>query len=241
MMALLKLVDNLNGIDKIEYRDQLYYNKFLYRVKFILDGSRYTWFCADKEMLAERLNEPSSYSSKRNIDIAKNNIDMLSRYIDWRNDFKEKKLGMIRLEAGTVAIFSNDLAFLKTVESIDTENTTDFLYTEARANTVLGIKYFVKDPEYNYRIYLKSKKIDRSYVDNMRRTLNNSASLYPSKALKKWLEEADMGRLVWKYQYSSGSHYIDYNDESMMSYMILMVGDMFGKKFKLEKHPDTIH
>lgn len=241
MMASLKLADNSAGIDNIEYRDLLYYNKFLYRVKFVLDGSRYTWCCADKEALVERLNEPYSYSSKRNIDFAKNNIDMLSRYIDWRNDFKQKKLGIIRLEAGTVAIFSNDLAFLKTVESIDVDNNTEFVYTESRANTILGVKYFVKEPEYNYRIYLKSKKIERTYVNDMRRILDNSVSLHPSKALKKWLEEAEMGRLVWKYQYSSGSHYIDYNDESMISYLILMIGDMFGKKFKLEKRPDIIH
>jgi hypothetical protein len=240
-MASLKSVDNIAGIDFIEHRDQLFYNKFLYRVKFKLEGSRYTYYLDTPEELSQRLNEPDPYiryNSKSNLSKAKANEIALRNFVEWRANFKNLKLGIVRIESHYISIFSNDLSYLKTIKSIG--NNIEYTYTQADANVFKGVRYFAKEPKYKNRVYLKGKKIDKSYIDNMKSMLDNSTSLYPSKSLAKWLEEAKMGPQIWKYHYSSGSHYIDYDDENMLSYMVLMVGNMFSKRYKLEKRPDTI-
>ena len=44
----------------------------------------------------------------------------------------------------------------------------------------------------------------------------------------------------WRYRFSSSTHFIDYDDESILSYIALMHGDMLGKRYKLEKLPEDI-
>jgi len=238
MMALLKST-NETGIDFLEYRDQLYYNKFLYRVRFELKGSRYTWYSNTPQELYDNLYDRNQYVGKASIIEARKNKGTLEKYIEWRNLHKPNKTIIVRIEHNTVSIFSNDLPLLKTIETIDSK--IDYAYTKAVANQLLDTKYFIKDPEYKYRIYLKSKRIDKDFVDNLASALNNSKNLHPSKALQNWLLDARISPMVWKYHFSHASHFIDYNDESMLSYLFLMVsGGYFGRKFKLEKRPVTV-
>jgi hypothetical protein len=241
MMVSSKLVNNTTGIDFIEHRDQLYYNKFLYRVNFKLEGSRYTYYINTPDELSARIREPDPYArftARTNLDKAKSNENALRNFVEWRTNFKKLKLGVVRIESHYVSVFSNDLLYLKTIENIG--NDIEYTYSEANANVFKGVRFFAKEPKHKHRVYLKSKKIDKNYIDNMKSLLKNSTSLYPSKSLNKWLEEATMGPLAWKYHFSSSSHYIEYDDENMLSYLVLMVGNMFSKRYKLEKRPDPI-
>lgn len=237
-MGLLRSVENNPDIDYQEYRDQLYYGKYFYRVRFHLEGARYTWYAKTPEQLEKELNRKSPYRRGEAIKSAIENIEVLNKYVDWRNIHKTAKSVSIRIENNVVSIFANDLPTLKTIEAIDPS--LDYTYTEAKVSVFSGTKYFINKPEYQYRIYLRSRRVEQSYIDNMISMLSNSKSLYPSKSLSKWLEEANMGQQVWKYNFSSSSHYIDYNDESMITYLSLMIGDMFGKKYKLEKRPEVV-
>jgi hypothetical protein len=47
-------------------------------------------------------------------------------------------------------------------------------------------------------------------------------------------------RYAWKQRYSSASYFIDYDDESTLSYLALLYGEMLGKKYKLEKRADPV-
>jgi elongation factor P--beta-lysine ligase len=241
-MVSLKLVNTNNtGIDFVEHRDQLFYNKFLYRVNFKLEGVRYTYYIDTPDELSARIRECDPYSrftARTNSAKAKDNETALRNFVEWRTNFKKLKLGVVRIESHHVSVFSNDLLYLKTIENID--NYIEYTYTEADANVFKGVRYFVEKPKHKHRAYLKSKKIDKNYIETMQSMLNNSTNLYPSKSFTKWLEEAKMGPLIWKYHYTSGSHYIDYDDENMLSYMVLMLGNVFGKRYKLEKRPDPI-
>jgi hypothetical protein len=45
---------------------------------------------------------------------------------------------------------------------------------------------------------------------------------------------------LWTFRYTSAAHFIDYDDESTLSYLALMHGEVLGKKYKLEKRPDIV-
>jgi hypothetical protein len=66
--------------------------------------------------------------------------------------------------------------------------------------------------------------------------------LYPCNSLKYWLTGAGLNgnKYTWRYRFTNPIHFIDYDDESVLSYLALIYGDMLGKRYKLEKRPDPV-
>jgi hypothetical protein len=241
-MGLLKSVDNVPGIDYYEYRDEDYYNKYTFRVRFKLPGARYTWYCKTPEDLDKRLEGKNlQYSNIRSEDrqevIAKRQA--IKNFITWRNSKRKEKTATIRVEHNTVAVFSNDLQMLKDLEKIDP--TLEYDYTEVQKAEYAGTKHFVNEPKHKFRIYLKSKRVSSDFAKDLSDLINRTPTLYPSDALKIWLREAvkQGNQSHWRYRYCSSSYSINYNDESTLSYIALMHGDMLGKRYKLEKRPEA--
>jgi hypothetical protein len=241
-MALLKSIDNVPGIDYYEYRDQDYYGKYVYRVRVKLPCVRYTWAVKTPDELDEKLNpkKKAYYGSVRKGDRQDftDNLPALKAFVEYRNKMKSDKSGMIRIEAQTIAVFSNDLQLLKEIEQIDPSLSYD--YTESQRSDYAGIKHFVNEPKHKYRIYLKSKRIPDTFAPDLKDLLERMTNLYASNALELWLQDAHQQASHWRYRYANPSHFIDYDDESTLSYLMLMHGDYFGKRYKLEKRPDTV-
>lgn len=235
-MALLKSVDNVPGLDFYEYRDQQFYGKYDYRLRITIPGVRYTRWCKTPEDLDTKLT-----SRRRGWGIVANdkqavtdNLLSLKNVIELRNTRDPKNLGL-RVESNTVAVFSNDLTELKAIESkIGIGHESD--YTQVQTGQYAGTKYFVNEPKHKYRIYLKSKRIEEDFPKEMLDLFKRMPSLHPSPALVNWLRE----RSSWKWRWASASHFIDYDDESTLSYLALMHDKMLGKKYKLEKRPDPV-
>jgi hypothetical protein len=169
-------------------------------------------------------------------------LDSIARYIDWRNTHatpvdKSQKQAMIRIESVTAGIFSNDLKLLQTLESIAGPDAVD--YTEIDVTIPTGIKYFVNEPKYKYRIYLKSKRVDEKVTVDLRRFIDRykgtQTIIVASNALDDWLNRNVKS---WLYRYCSSHYFIEYNDESTHSLIGIMFGDMIKRRFKLEKRPD---
>jgi hypothetical protein len=89
---------------------------------------------------------------------------------------------------------------------------------------------------------LKSKRVEGSFAVDLHETLKKNKQLYPSPALILWAKGSTTpgNQLSWRYRYSNASHFIDYDDESVLSYLALLYGDMLGKRYKLEKRPDPV-
>lgn len=242
-MGLLKSVNNVPGIDFYEYRDQDYYNKYEYRARFTLVGIRYTWYIEnDIQELADRLNLPDTHYSRilNNRDQIKENLPILELFIKWRNEFKKNKKSSIRIEHNTVAVFCNDLQLLKDIETHIPGLKID--YTQVQKSNYIGIKHFVREPKYNFRVYIKSKKVESSFAKDLCELFKKNDQLHPSPALRQWAaaSASKTSQSAWRYRYSNASHFIDYDDESLISYLALMHGDMLGKRYKLEKRPEDI-
>jgi hypothetical protein len=242
-MGLLKLVKDVPGIDFYEYRDSDYYNKYEYRARFELVGVRYTWYIKHNiQELVDRLDAPAVGLSYHRIayerDEVRENLTKLEKFIHWRNEVKKTKISSIRVEHNTVAIFSNDLASLKEVESAIPDIVVD--YTQVQKSNFIGIKHFVRKPKHKFRVYLKSRRVEGTFAEDLHNMFKKNKSLYPSPALKHWAKGSAGQQNSWRYRYSNASHFIDYDDESTISYLALIYGDMLGKRYKLEKRPDPI-
>ena len=160
-------------------------------------------------------------------------------FITWRNLRKIDKQAMIRIEGDVVAVFSSDLALLNTLQNLSTSLEID--YTQVHKSEFIGVKVFVNEPKHKYRVYLKSKRVESEFAKDLHELFKRATGLYPSIALKYWAKDSVGSNAVrqnWRFRYSSASHFIDYDDESVLSYLALVHGNMLGKRFKLEKRPE---
>jgi hypothetical protein len=240
-MGLLKLVDDVPGIDFYEHRDQYYYNKYEYRARFTLVGVRYTWYLKeDIQELVNRLDAPPENYGRIHYDRdeIRENLPKLEKFIEWRNSIKKKKTSTLRVEHNTVAVFSNDLKELHDIETLIPGIVVD--YTQAQTSNYVGIKHFARQPKHNYRVYLKSKRVEGSFALDLHNLFKKNKDLFPCDSLKYWAKGSLTGVNTWRYRFSSATHFIDYDDESVLSYLALLHGDMLGKRYKLEKRPDPV-
>lgn len=240
-MGLLKSVDNVPGVDYYEYRDSSYYNKYEYRLRATVPGVRYTWWCKTPDDLDKKIEGKSkNYGTIRSEhkQEVKDNAPALKTVIKWQKDKKANNVG-IRIEYNTVAFFSNDLTIL---QKIATELGTIYKVdvTQSQTSQYAGIKHFVNEPKHKYRVYLKSKRVEDNFHVELRDMFKRLPSLHPSPALKRWMYNDGKRYGIWYFRWASSAHFIDYDDESTLSYLALMHGDMLGKKYKLEKRPDNI-
>ena len=241
-MALLKSVEDVPGVDFYEYRDQHYYNKYEYRARFNLVGVRYTWYIKhDIQELVDRLEAPAVGYNYNTIsyerDEVRENLTILAAFLKWRNELKERKNSTIRIEHNTVAVFSNDLQELKDIVNYIPGIEIDV--TQSQISNFIGVKHFVRKPNHKFRVYLKSRRVEGTFAVDLNDMFKKNKSIYPSPALKHWAKgSVHNTQHSWRYRFSNASHFIDYDDESVLSYLALIYGDMLGKRYKLEKRPD---
>jgi hypothetical protein len=83
---------------------------------------------------------------------------------------------------------------------------------------------------------LKSKRVAIDIADQFRELLNRQPTLIPNKGLVNWLNFQHKNK--WRNTHCSSSYSIDYNDESIISYLALCHGDILGKKYQLKKREE---
>lgn len=241
-MALLRSVNNVPNIDYYEYRETNFYNKYSYRAKLTIDGLSYTRYARTPQDLLNRLTGPSRTKIREHtLNQVMAKITELNNYINWRNTHKKSKAVTCRLEMNSVSIYSDDLDLLLTLKDLGVVTVN---ITEAQLEKFSGTKYYVNKPKHNYRIYLRGVYFDdKNFVKDLYNTIEKSKELVPSKALKEWLDKyINRPTLItsWKYSRTDGNHSIDYDNESTLSYLLLMYGHMLGKRYKLEKRPEPV-
>lgn len=231
-MGLLKSIDNVPGIDYLEHRETDYWGKYKYRARMKLVGANLLWFF-NQDIAVGDLNWKYEKDDARKKEIVAN-LPTINALIKWISNLKKQKLITSRVEGSTLAIFSNDVVMLQELRSI--HSSVDI--TEVVLAEYAGTKYFVNKPKHNYRVYFKTKRIDLKKREELDNFLLKNSNLHPSKSLKEWLESTALTKGNWTWRWLSAAHSIDYDDESMLSYLALMHGELLGKRFKLEKRPE---
>ena len=242
-MGLLRSVKDVPNIDYYEYKENNYYNKYRYRAKFRIDGLGITSHVKTPEDLVKRIDS-TGYDRLR-VDrkaMILENFNELTNFIDWRNSNKKPGTVGFRLEGDTSSVYSNDLNLLLTLKEL---GPITVKITEVQLEQFAGTKYYVNEPKHKYRIYLRGAYItDNNFVKDLYNTISKSKELVPSNALKEWLnvyiKRPIASQNSWSYRWASSGHSIDYDNESTLSYLMLMYGHMLGKRYKLEKRPDPV-
>jgi len=240
-MGLLKSVNNVPGIDFRDYREHEYYNKYKYRAKFAVGGAKYLfwWRVQTIEMWKQQVLKSNYYSTLEKEIIVKNGVDLIVKLKDFYQSYFDRRIQKdytARLEGDSVSIFSNNLDFLHSFKEWDKK--LDIKFTEVCLGQYTGVKYFVHKPKNNFRVYLKTKRVPRDIVTSLDELLKSQKELKPSFGLTKWIRGYNNNN--WKYNYLSSAFFIDYNNESTLSYLALMHGDILGKKYKLEKRTEAV-
>lgn len=234
-MASLKSIDTIPGIDIREYRSTIYWNKFKYRARLKIQGAQYLYNNPTieqwKKMIAAGGSNWQGCMNPKEIVDTLEKADAIAAFIEFRKNHKKDKTLSIRVENKYISIFSNDIAVLHSIEDWAGDSVVD--YTEAIACGYAGVKYFKRTPKHKYRIYFKSMKVSINLATELNELITKHKGLYPSHSMKRWL----IGGRTWMKQWISQSYHLDYDDESTLSYLMLMHGDVLGKKFKLETHP----
>ena len=240
-MALLKSVDNVPGINYYEYRDNLYYNKHEFRMRVEIPCVRYAWWCKTADDLDKKIaGKVPGYGSIRKEDLQEvvDNQDAIKVIIKYQQSRKKTKDIGIRIEGDKAAFFASDLAVLQSIATEFSGYSVD--YTQVQTSQYAGIKHFVDEPKHKYRVYLRSKRVEDSFLDELRSMFERQPSLYPSGALRSWMNRDAKRWGIWHFRWTSAAHFIDYDDEATLSYLALMHGEVLGKKYKLEKRPDNV-
>jgi hypothetical protein len=235
-MALLKSA-NIPGIDFYEYRDSLYYNKFRYRMKVTIPHIKYVWWCKESADLDDRIQgKGNRYGNVKPKDLPTvvENLDALKTIIDLRN-VSDKKI-ISRIEGNFISFFSDKYDDLKNIQTL-LGTSYQCVFTEAQTSVFAGVKLFANEPKHKYRVYLKSKRVDDTIQTKFRELFARQPLLFPSEAFKRWLQPNKTSYMNWLHRFTSASYFIDYDDESTLTYLALMHGELLGKKYKLEKSP----
>lgn len=238
-MGLLKSVKGIDNIDYYEYREHQYFNKYDYRLRLKIPCARYTYFCKKQSDLIRKLDtdEINAYwVKKEDRDAVLKNLEALNYLIDLQTKRKILKSFTIRQEGNHVSIFSNEIDFInKITKDLSKKYVLDT--SQVQVSSFTGVKTFVNKPKHNFRVYFKTKRVNDNLHDTLREILNKQKNLYPSTALKKWLYETRYNQ--WSYFFLSSSYFIEYDDESYLSYLAIMCSEILGRKYKLEQRQNV--
>ena len=231
---------------KVDNRGQLYYNKYKYRARLFLFGlnraygvNTITKYMTNIERFKSYYVNSTSVSGKiKELDLI--NYTAMEKFFEWKA--LNQGDSMIRIESNVAGIFSNDLALLKTLEDIDPGSIKEIDYTQVNPGIPDGTRYFNKEPKHKFRIYFKCKMIPlalhQNIADFVKRYENTTTIISPSVATLRWLIGKSKYNVVSRY--STGSHYLEYDEESTFTLISLFCGDLLGRRFKLEKRPEAI-
>jgi len=229
------MVSSKLKIKKID-RDNLYFNKYLYRIFIKAPNLYWVQYCKDIDQYCERMTgEKEEWLSNQGK--AKIGYYYFSRYtpnpIDYelitylikltKTHFNKKLIGM-RHEGNTICVYTNDLTIVEGVAKIK----PDVILNEA-AIAPTGIKYFKKNPPAKYRAYTTNNKMPADFKNDMIEYLERTPDIRPSKSLESFLSRRHYTGYLWN------TYFVDYNDERNLMMMHLMFPGVIGKTYKLEK------
>jgi len=154
-------------------------------------------------------------------------FDLVEKIILFKN--KHSAECIYRHEGDKIAVFTNDIAILQEMLSIQSDvKLTELLLSPA------GVKYFKNDPPSKYRVYLKSKRITDDERDSLLTFLERTDIVEGCDGLRRNLSSSVNYRNSWVHT----GQFIGYNEESTLTYFSLLFSGLVGKSYKLEKKTD---
>jgi len=219
----------------VEQRPILFYNKFEYRAKIRIPNMVNSGYCRNLEEFCERNFQISTRWGRTPHPFTESELENIGKFLTWRNYNQETTT--VRTDYDVCSIFSNDIALLETLDSVNPEY---LVITKVQLQSDPTVKY-LDEPKHKYRIYFKEKLATKQSREEIRDLLSNHPStLFPCKTLAYWAKYVRpvnaTGSVTWRYDWVKPFFFIEYDDPCMLTVMQLVLSDTkFGKNYKLEK------
>jgi len=220
-------------VDRIDSRPQPYYGKYNYKATLTIQGAGIMYFYKKSTDL-DVVSLPK-WTSRR---FKNANYAAVKQFLEWKeNVLSSKKDIRVRAEDSHVSVFSSDIDFLRTLDTLG----LPVVYYAVDEQVVHGVKFFKTEPKHKFRMYLKSKRVGpdfaKSLCDMVDRYKGTPSALHPSGATKRWLHYREVHR-SWYSNYCSSGYNFDYDDEGVVSLFSLMFPGMISRILRLEKRPE---
>lgn len=215
---------------KTEIKTQLYFNQFIYKLKFKHPNLRYArdvktfgGYLIEIKTRFERAAAQSWHSTPQNL--TNKQESKIKHFINFRQKYiKDKENIRFRQEGDRIAIYANDINILKEVYKF----MPDAALYKADVSPD-GIKYFVGDPPAKFRVHMRNKQTTPEFKDDFIQYLSRTPDLKPNSVFRRFLKSQNY------YIWLSETCYIDCNDEANILMLRLMFPNEVGKVYKLEK------
>jgi hypothetical protein len=216
-----------------EYRPELYYNKYKYKVVFKIPNIGRVRHGKTSEEVLSNIHA-LTLRGLVHISPSCQFEDTVKNYFLWKSKTNLNELA-IRMNFNSLAISSNNLSLLE--DAAKYFSTHDTVYKQAIVNIPQGVKLFKQDPPTKFRVYLKSVKITNEsfelILDFITRYKDSSSKFYPNRGLKYWLELYT--KYPKKHHWTAHTYSIGYDNESDYLLLALAIPEVLGANFKLEK------
>lgn len=209
-------------------RNNLFYGKYKYKVPIAMAGSRHLTYSRTYDEFEKRLSN-IGYAIEVNYGGSKYRklFDFYKKYMD------NKEVTFLR-DYGFLGFYTSNEDILNELMVL---NLGLKVYEAVTPPT--KVLYFAREPQYKYRVYLKAKRVSEPLIDSLigfcdtykDKGINISSGLIRFMDSKHWKKRF--------YSYLNSSFFIDFNDDSMITIMHLMMSECIGKTFKLERRPES--
>lgn len=228
-MILVKK-SNIPGIDTIEYKDKLYFNKYEYKLNFKLPGVHtvYRQKSIDDFFVKVRHKMFSSWVLK-NIGPS---FDAVTEMVKLLHTIRALKTTLIRVDYNHVTLYANDTTHFNEIQKLlpNTPIKTSKCTTQPNPKEVM---YFLNKPKFKFRVYLKESKISNSVKKDMTDFLLERQDINLSRSFRNWLTATNIRH--FGADYSCSHFYIEYNDEAILTYLHFLLSEILGKTYRLEQ------
>ena len=227
---------------KQQNRNKLYYSKFRYRAELREEGVRFVFGTKTLKKCFERIDKFNNLmaiarlSFSKRIDTDLVDKQLLESLINFRlkyEDSKDVKIYRSGYGLDTFNVYTNDISILEEAHEISDK----FLITEITVPPS-EFMYFSKEPEYNYRVYLKATRASSEMISTLNSFRNNyhdNGDIWLSGGLVSFLKRHSDTNKSFSLPSSS---FIDFKDEQTLTLMHILFGECLRKYCKLEKRPE---
>ena len=210
---------------KLVKRNKLFYDKYKYKVDINLMGSRY-------------LKHSSTYENfiKRVTDMGYPVTEYAAKYRDlfyfYKKHNNHKEVTFLH-SWGFLGLYTSNETILNELLTLNLG-----LKVQEAVIPPEKIMYFANEPQFKYRTYLKSTRVSDTLIDSLSGIADRykNTTIHFSDGLTKFIKSKH-----WKhrtYSYLNNSHFIEFNEDTIITILHLVAGECVGKTYKLEKRPE---
>lgn len=240
----ISLLDNIRE----ENRSSPYQGKYLYKAEFYLPGARKTMYNRNMEefnsAVARAKEEAESYIFLRRSRMELEWIDAINHqhiehFLQVRQEFRKQRASGVSNAvktnhySDTVRVLANDPQYFAPLLYPGFRNLKIFKSLHDGNREVM---WFNSKPKTKYRLYLKSKRVNVGVREHINSIIECGEDLYPSEALKWWLNMKSKTNNSYQYYWVSSNFNIGFNHDATYTLLQLSLDTgIVGKYYELRQ------